>query len=419
MQAPTSPPPSSLPIPLRLINFVGRGLQKIGVSPSIAGDSLCQAACKLAPVGDFGLPDLEEPLRVLGDSLDQDAGLTSSARFAIHAYLKEVLHKRRWLADQMRQRPELALRDIAKPIFVVGMPRTGTTLLHNLLSQAPGSRGLRTWEIMASTKQMQRGALPKKPDWLTRGLVYWINQTTPGLKQVHPLGAEKLEECTMLTMNSLVSLGFQLVGPLKRYADWCLGDGAKLLPDAYRLHRFQLHLLSQGDQFDHWVLKAPTHLAALQELMTVYPTAQVVLTERDPATAVASTCSLFQVVRRMFCKSVDRRALGREAEELLGRAIERSVAAREQFGDRIFTVRYADLVARPLETVRELYDRMGRSHTAAMDDGIRTWLQANPQHKHGVHRYDESEFGLDPQAWRRRFGDAYDALFTAPATTVS
>lgn len=248
-------------------------------------------------------------------------------------------------------------------------------------------------------------------DWITRSVIRYLNQGTPGLAEVHPLVADNIEECTMPLMNSLNNLGFLLMGPLHRYRKWHFERGIELLPQAYQLHQQQLNILARDERFDHWVLKAPTHLAGLEALLTVYPTAQVVLTERDPAEALTSSCSLFAVVRRMFCESVDRLALGDEIGDMLGHAVTEAAKVRERFADRIFPVSYRELVAQPIAIVHQLHERLGRQIDTTMEQGIRGWLQANPQHKNGVHRYCAADFGVDITTWKRQYGEAYETLF--------
>jgi hypothetical protein len=410
--APSASVPAALPLPIRLTNWLGRGLARFGVKSALASDSILSAAQRNLK-SDAGIDDdLTEALRVLVDSFNRDVTLTPFGRFAVGAFLQGIVEKRIALALRFRAEPSLAERAVRRPIFVAGLPRTGTTLLHNLLSQAPQARALRTWELTASPRQLLHpNLMPTKPSWLVSRILRWVNDSTPGLKQVHPIAAENDEECTLLLMNSLTNVGFQLLAPLTHYDQWMRQLSPARLKGVYELHRRQLQVLASDRPMGHWLLKAPVHLDALPELFAVYPDAQVILTERNPDQAVTSSCSLFAVARGLIVENLDRRTLGPEVGELLGRAVERAAAIREQYADRIFTVRYDDLTARPLETVADLYRRLDRPQDPAMDDAMRRWLQANPQHKHGVHRYAPADFGFEPDAWRARYGEAFADLF--------
>lgn len=356
--------------------------------------------------------DLVEALGVLVESFNGDVALSPFGRFAVGAFLQGIVEKQIALATRFRAEPALTERPIRRPIFVAGLPRTGTTLLHNLLSQAPQTLALRTWELTASPRQLLHPhSMPTKPSWLISRLLRWVNESTPGLKEVHPIAAENNEECTLLLMNSLTNVGFQLLAPLARYDQWLRQLSPARLTAVYELHRRYLQLLSAGRPPGHWLLKAPVHLDSLPELFAVYPDAQVVLTERNPDQAVTSSCSLFAVARGVLVENLDRRGLGPEVGDLLGHAVQRAAAICERYADRIFTIRYDDLTTRPLEAVADLYRRLDRPQDAAMGDAMRRWLQANPQHKHGVHRYAPADFGFDPAAWRLRYGEAFAELF--------
>lgn len=413
------PPNGGLPLHLRLANVVAGGWQRLGWADEFSSRQLIDRVTHGQPHCDFGQPDVREPLTELLESYVRDARFTPLGRYTTEHVLEEMLRKRLAL-EQWRQRaPDLADREIEGPIFVVGMPRSGTTLLHNLLAQAPNSQTLRTWQLTSGAKQWHAHHTPPvtKSTWQSRQIVRYLNWAVPGLTQIHPLSADGHDECTMLLMHSLVSLTFLILGPADSYREWYWRRGLPGLLDVYKLHRRQLNFLARHESPRSWVLKSPTHLAGLHALLTVYPTAQVVLTERDPEEAIPSACSLFAMVRRLLCHEVHHERLGSEIGGLLGRTIIESAGAREQFSERIFTVAYRDLVRNPRETVQRLYAQMGRAVVAPMDAGMQRWLTNNPQHKHGVHRYSATEFGFDAAAWRRDFGAAYEALFRPSAVT--
>jgi hypothetical protein len=323
----------------------------------------------------------------------------------VNGALLERLEQRLKLQHLLQATPAIAEQPIEKPVFVVGLPRTGTTLLHNLLCQDQQARPVEVWEANHPTSARSgiRDRILYGPG-LTQCMLFAAYQAAPGLRKVHAIQtAHSPEECTMLLMTSLTTFLYSMFGRIETYSQWCLQRNSDWLRGAYEIHRQQLQMLQWQTNIGHWVLKSPAHLACLEALLTVYPTAQVIVTERDPAETLPSNCSLFATVRETFSQQVDRQALGKEVVQMLAKIVEHSKPAREQFRDRMSVVRYEELVRSPIETVRQVYERFGRTVDAGMEQRIQRWLRDNPQNKHGAHKYSAAEFGIDLDEWRARF----------------
>ena len=209
-------------------------------------------------------------------------------------------------------------------MFIVALPRTGTTLLHRLLSVVPGLRAPRIWEMDRPPPLRASGSI-LPPSWLSAARIRLLHWLCPDLRRTHDVHADAPEECIHLLANELVSPNFTYFYDLPGYLDFLHQID---LESAYRGHRRQLQLLQAGLPRRRWVLKAPFHLTGLDALLRVYPDASIVMTHRDPTRIVPSVSSLVLSLRRSFHEQVDLAALGSEQLETFGQSLERALRAR-------------------------------------------------------------------------------------------
>src|SRR6185503_361957 len=287
------------------------------------------------------------------------------------------------LIEERKRRPEIAAQAVQRPLFVTGLPRTGTTLLHGLLAQDPASRAPLHWEMIYPSARTG-GGRDRRIARATRQLG-WFHRLAPRLKAIHPVGAELPEECLIITSHSFMSLQFQTSHHVPSYEAWL--EAQDMTPAYVWHHRFLQHL-QVDDPSRHWVLKAPAHLFGLPALFVAYPDADVVFTHRDPVEVSVSLASLTTVLRRVFAR-VDPVAVGHEMTARWASAIERACRDRDAGcapSERFFDVRYTDLVADPIGTVRRLYAHYDRPFTPLAEERMRAFLAAHPS-AHGRHAY--------------------------------
>jgi hypothetical protein len=301
----------------------------------------------------------------------------------------------------LEQRPELLRRPIERPVFVFGIPRTGTTLLSNLLAADPARRSPLTWEIDEPVPPPTTQALYTDPRALARlEAERRMLAARPDAGKYYRGSAIYPNECIFFMAHDFKALMWESRGKLLNYRDWLLQTD---MTSAYRYHKRFLQLL-QAEAPGAWNLKMPSHALWLQTLLTVYPDARLVWTHRDPLTATGSFCSLLSLSHQAFTAGVDREWLGRNCSWQALQHAERIMDARAQLGaGRIIDVHYADLMRQPVETMRRLYQSLGDPFTEAAESGMRAWLADNPQDKFGRHEYKLAQFGLSPQQLERMF----------------
>ena len=353
---------------------------------------------------EFGDPAFREPLRRLLSSYEHEARLTLLGRIAARQDTVRLLASRLRLIEDRRRQPGIAEQAIAQPIFVTGLPRTGTTLLHGLLAQDPASRAPLHWEMMYPSPPSGRFA--RRGDRRleqARRQIRWFHRLAPDFRPIHPLGAELPEECLIITSHSFLSFQFQTSHRVPAYQSWL---EAQDLTPAYRQHREILQQLQWHSPARQWILKAPAHLYGIAALFAVYPDAGVVLTHRDPLEVVASVASLHTVLRSTFSDGAEPHEIGDEVCRRWAEGIHRALRVRDSGtvpADRFVDVMYGDLLRDPIAVVRRVYEHFGRSLSPAAEERMRRFLAAHPKDRYGRHRYSLEQFGLDPDRVRRDY----------------
>ncbi len=376
-------------------NFVGRQLRSSGWKRPLTFQGVLDSACRLTCLSDWGDERFHEPLRVLVQSLEEEAELTPLGRLFVKVNLRHFAANRLWVQQYVKDHPQALEGALPRPLFVVGLPRTGTTLLYNLLCQDESRRPLLYWEALQPAPSSSRGR-----DWrrtkarlAVHALYRW---GAPQLRAVHALDADAPEECTTLMMNTFISPAFLLLGRVPGYVAWMRRRGRELLPWAYEQYRTYLQVVQHQGRRAPWLLKSPAHSLALQTLLTIFPDACAVLTQRDLKQVVPSTCSLFAIMQGIYTDRVDCRRLGRETLDLIGDLRQGIRQAASWNSKRLCTVEYESLASDPLGTIRAIYQRFDLPLETGMEQHMREWLARNPVNKHGVHRYDLEQFGLSP-----------------------
>ena len=338
-------------------------------------------------------PALEAALQCLLGAWKREASLTPIGHLIAWNDAKRLLNNQAHLVADREHWPAIAAQPVARPIFITGLPRSGTTLLHGLMASDPRLQTPLTWEVMDPSPPpgIGSGASLRKRIKRARGQLRWFDRLAPGFQAVHEVGAELPQECIAITAHSLRSLRFLVTYRLPGYADYLAQTDMR---EAYRYHRQFLQQLQFGRETRRWVLKAPAHLANLEALAEVYPDALVIQTHRDPVTTLPSLASLRVAARKAFATGVDPVEVGREVTDYWAGALERSAASRQSSQLRVLDVDYHALVRRPLETLEGIYHQAELPWSGQDAQRASAYLARNPQGKHGRHHYRAEDFGL-------------------------
>lgn len=294
----------------------------------------------------------------------------------------------------LEQRPELLQRPIERPVFVFGIPRTGTTLLSNLLAADPARRSPLTWEIDDPVPPPAKDTLYTDARALARlESERQMLAARPEMGRYYRGSAIYPNECMFFMQHDFKALIWESRGKLPNYRDWLFQADVS---STYRYHKRFLQLL-QADAPGNWNLKMPSHGLWIQTLLAVYPDARLIWTHRDPLTATGSFCSIIALSHQAFTAKVDLEWLGENCSWQALQHAERIMDARDALGEeRIIDVHYANLARQPIETMRALYRALGDEFTAQAEAGMRAWLADNPQDKFGRHEYKLAQYGLSP-----------------------
>jgi NAD(P)-dependent dehydrogenase (short-subunit alcohol dehydrogenase family) len=403
----------------------GRSLLRIynrlaGFLPGRTGEdldpeSLLAAARAATGLADFGDPGFREPLHRLIDSIQRQAQLTPFGRAVMRGRLLSMLSNRlriEALYQDARVQPALAAQTVQRPIFIIGLQRTGTTLLHRLLAADPQARALLSWEALHPAPlpgEGQHGSFKRRR--LARLAELGLRAVAPEFFAIHPVQADAPEEDVLLLDHAFTSQAPEATLHVPAYAAWL--ETQDLVPSYQYLLR-TLKLLGWQRPGDFWVLKTPHHLEYVDALRTVFPDAVLVQTHRDPQATLGSFCSMVTHARRMFSDAVDPREVGRHWLRKVRRMIDRSLAARAAGAEAaVVDVSYYDLLRDPLAEVRRIYAHAGRPLTPAAEAAMQRVLAEQTQHRHGRHTYRSRDFGLSPARIEETFAD-YRARFAIP-----
>jgi hypothetical protein len=348
-------------------------------------------------------PELRRALPPRAEGFNsKDADLSLFGALVIRGQFLKSMDNALALEDLIARYPQILDEKIRRPLFVLGLARTGTTLLQRLLSLHSGARYLPFWEgytpYPREVGNHQGGKDGRYREAKSRlALLDWIGAE---FNKIHPIAIDDPEECYHLFRNHfLVPPGFDFANVPSYWRWW----DERAHADCYRMHKRQLQALQWLNPNQHWVLKCPNHLSGLKHLMETYPDARIVNTHRDPLKTVPSLCSLTAVMWGMTAETVD---LPTIAEFVLDLAENCEAAGRAAMHvvprDQIVHVEYDELVRDPAAMAVSIYDRFGYSTDAALKARMNKWLVENPSDKHGKHTYALEDFGLTPEIVRKR-----------------
>ena len=365
---------------------------------------------------DFGPEPLHEPLRRLCDSLHHEVPLSAAGRESARRRLLALLATRLRLQDLWRRRPEILALPVEAPWFIVGLPRSGTTLLHRLLACDPGLRSAPLWEIMNPLPLADIETPQPHPDpriAIAEQALAALHRVAPGLQAMHEMEAEAPDEELNLLALGFCSMGFEFSFGVPSYVRWYAQQDHR---SGYRLFRKVLQTLQWLRGGRHWVLKAPSHMEQLAPLLDVFPDATVIHTHRDAVTATVSLASLTCHGVQAYFDAPDPLRVGSGMAAAVERLLRAIVRDRVDGDPRFVDVQFGALMVDPFDGVRRIYAAAGRELGASAEEAMRRWLAEHRRGRHGTHAYAARDFGIDLAErhaalafYHRRFGVSLDA----------
>lgn len=363
-------------------------------------DQLIEQAQKNTGLEKFDSDSFREGLDILiADHNALNVSDDLSARFA--GVVLPNLEGRLKTTAYLDSRPELLERPVERPVFVFGIPRTGTTLLSNLLACDPARRSPLTWEIDDPVPPATGATLKTDPRAVARlAQEKAMLEANPEMGKYYRNSAIYPNECIFFMGHDFKALALESRGKLPNYRDWLFSTD---MTSAYAYHKRFLQLL-QADAPGTWNLKMPSHALFLEYVKATYPDARLVWTHRDPFTAMGSFCSIISLSHRAFMGQVDTQWLGENCEYQAYEHANRIMDFRDKHGeDSITDVHYAELLSNPIGTMRALYKALGDEFTPEAEQAMQEWLDANPQGKFGKHEYKLAQYGLSLEGLEKGF----------------
>jgi len=378
-----------------------------------APERLVATACEEAGSDDFGDDGWQPGLARLTDGLVNEARLSAIGVEIAYLDLMRALKNRLGVIAWRKEHPEIAREPVIAPIVIVGQPRTGTTILYDLLAQDPDLRAPLTWEVDAPCPVPQPETYHNDPRIAqTQASIELSEQIIPGFLAFHPMGALVGQECVRITASEFTSMIFSVQYRLPSYYRWLLYEADHA--GAYRFHRIFLQHLQSGVS-GQWLLKSPAHLWHLDALLTEYPDALIVQTHRDPLNVISSIAALTHHLRRMGTDDSNIAECAAQSYEEVVVGLGREMALRDSGAvpaDRVIDVLFTDFVNDPLTTITDIYQKLGRELRPDTAQKMRYFLAAHPGDGGGG-RYTWSDTGLDAAEVRDRV-NAYQDRYGVP-----
>lgn len=358
-------------------------------------DELVTRACEHAGLDDLGSESWQPGLEILVDTLETAPEVSSDGREDLYGQFVDALCNRLRVVDHVAKHPQVTEERIDRPLVILGLPRTGTTVASYLLDQDPGRRSLLNWEAGDSVPPATRETLRTDPRCLTRKAQ--LDELAAALEAVqfpipHWEEADGPTECTFVHNQDFKAMVWEAFMPTPTYSEWLLSTD---MTSAYAYERMVLQVLQSGAP-GSWSLKMPSHAVHIEALVAVFPDVRIVWAHRDPFKATASLLSMNQLSRaRATGGQVDMDRVVPTVLKQVREHVERPQRTRARIGaHRMFDLHYTELMRDPIGQMRALYEWAGDDLTPEVEQSMLAWLDGNPQNRFGVRPYSLDAYGL-------------------------
>jgi hypothetical protein len=354
-------------------------------------EEIVDGARKTAGLDEFHSESFREGLEILLRDFDRAPFVIDAGRRKIEALYISLLANRLRIDDYIRRNPAVLDQEVRRPVVVLGMPRTGTTLLSNLLGADPARRSLLKWEIYDSVPPPTTATMRTDPRYLALAEAQAKAAAAYRTHAVaHFEAADAPSECVFVHAHDVKSFFNESHATMPAYSEWVRTTD---MTSAYDHHLRVLKML-QSEAPGTWNLKMPSHAYHVSHLLKAMPDARILWTHRDPYTAMGSLCSLISKAQSAYCSEPDLKGIGASFPAEMAGHLDHMLAARDEVPDQVGDVIYAELIRDPIAVMRQVYAWLGDDFTPEAEAGMRAWIAANPQGKFGKHEYNLEKFGL-------------------------
>jgi hypothetical protein len=369
---------------------------------------LAEASAAAGGLADFGDPTFRPALDALCAALESEGQLSTMGAGILRQKLLGQLINRLRVEDYFRIHPEIAQEQVKAPLVIVGLPRTGTTKLHRLLSRDPRFWFMYFWESLFPVPFPGESlAAPDARIAEARGVVAMMTAAMPKLMAIHPMDADEADEEVMLMEHSFLS-AFDAYANIPSYVAWL--DRQDQAPAYAYLKRMLQYLQWQKRQRgvggERWVLKSPHHLLRMDTLLKVFPGAQVIQTHRDPVQSIPSIASFIHTLWSIYGEKADASAAGHAWSGRMSLALKHTIDVRGRVpASQFLDVAFLDTVRDPMGVAKRIYDFIGWKLTPDAEAAMHAWLAADEKSHQGGHEYTAQEYGLSDEGIRRDFAE--------------
>jgi hypothetical protein len=371
-------------------------------SQRLVADELVAAAEAETGLTDFGGDSFRLGLENLTTALAEEADLSELGSEIMRMRLTGHLTARLRVVETVHQHPEIADEQVVAPIFIIGLPRTGTTALSNLLAADPGIRSLRMWESASPVPPPESATEDTDPRIAEAAAgLEAMYSTFPKMRSLHFQSPTGPTECQDLLGMEFRTSHFDGMAIVPSYTRWVLGCD---MTPAYEMHRRTLQLLQWHCPPRQWHLKTPVHMLSLPALHSVYPDARFIWTHRDPSEVMGSVCSLIDYTRSWVSEQPSV-GIGPEQTAIWSEALRRAMSFRHELGEEHFVdVGFRVFNEDPVGTVRHCFKQFGIPYGPRSEEALETWSTGHRRGQDGTHEFALGDFGLTAEGVREDFG---------------
>jgi hypothetical protein len=369
----------------------------------LAPPTMLAAACERTGLTDFGEASFREGFDILLSEIEQ-LDLAPEIVAATAQQIGSFLDARLMAVAGWQAHPECLRISIERPLIIAGLVRSGTTALHQLLSLDPQFQVPEHWLTVAPMPRPRREAWDDIPQYraIAERMAAYV-QAAPEMAEDHMMSAEGAEESLFILAQNFASNMFPSTWDVPHYQLWYEQRDDT---DSYTWLADVLRLIGCRDPHRRWLLKNPTDLFSLNEVLNVFPDAMIVQTHRDPVAAIPSIASLIFAAQRLFMgEKADPQQVGRREMQFWALALDRAEQARTRAPGQIFDVEFGEFVTDQLATVKAIYRHFGLTLTPSTEQAMQAWLDSHPRRAHSGNKYPPEVYGLDPEEMARTYAD--------------